>query len=293
MHDELVAFYLPFGPPSASFSAEEDLKRRDDIWHEVRALMPVVDHLPNSRVVDRIGLRDQKFVLNFVLEPSRQISLDFNRGGAETISILLQRDLELLRQSAAAQQKAIFLDASASIPSGFAGSKARRGNQRLHKVMQQYAGQTLVLPFDNGPLALTFPAYPDYRFDGMERTISAFVAQTKPFIVELRGIRYVGDADPASHTLGKTRKRPAVLPFVEERREVGILCAAAQFADVRLLVTVRTALKYHGGSISHFEIVEIQNKMELLSKLGELLPANCFPPEAVTCSCKPGQTQDL
>lgn len=274
MHDELVAFYLPFGPPSASFSAEEDLKRRDDIWREVRALMPVVDRLPNSRLVDRIGLRDQKLVLNFVLEPSRQTSLDFNRGGAEPITILLQRDLELLRQSAATQQKAIFLDTSASIESGFAGSKFLRRNRRLHKVMQRYAGQTLVLPFDNGPLGLTFPAYPDYRYDGITRTISAFVAQTKPFIVELRDIRYVGDADPASHTLGKARKRPAVLPFLEERREVGMLCATAQYADLRLLVTVRTALNYHDGRISHFEIVEIQNKMELLLKRGELLPAS-------------------
>lgn len=274
MHEGLVAFYLPFGSPSASFSADEYLERRELIWREVRTLMPVIDRLPHSQLVDRIGLRDQKLVLNFVLVPVRQTSLAFDRHDAESAFMPLYRDLELLRQSAADQQKAIFFENSETIATGSSGIRSRVGKhpfRALHKLIKMHAGETLVLPFDNGPLSITFPAYPDFRYDGVTRMISAFVIQTRPFFVQLSGIRKLGEPDPAFRTLGKAKKRFALLPMGEERHRAGILCATAEFTDVRIVARVRTAMHFHEDVISHFEIVDIENKKDLLSKLGGIL----------------------
>lgn len=274
MHEELIAFYMPFGSPSASFSADEYLERRELIWREVRTLIPVVDHLPNSQLVDRIGLRDQKLVLNFVLVPARQTSLPLDRHGAESALMLLHRDLELLREFAAAQQKAIYFENSETIATGSSGIRRRVGSQpfrAIHKLIKMHAGETLVLPFDNGPLSITFPAYPNFRYDGVTRMISAFVIQTRPFLVQLSGIRNLGEPDPAFRTLGKAKKRFALLPMGEERQRAGILCATAEFTDVRVVAMVRTAMHFHEDVISHFEIVDIENKKDLLSKLGGIL----------------------
>lgn len=273
MPEKLSAFYLPFAPASATFSTEEELERRKLVWREVRGLMPVVDSLPNSRLVDRIGWRGHETVLYFDLEYSGQMPLTLTRGGIGSPLQLLQHDLDLLRQSAAAQQNAAFLDASAPEESGLSGRGRRTGNpatSRLHNLMKLHEGQTLVLPFANGPMVFAFPGYPDFRYDGVTRTISANVVQARPYQVQLRGIRYDGEDDPAAKTLGKERKRFALLPMGPDRRMAGMLSATAQYHELRLVVRVRTALHFLEERISHYEIVEIVNRDELQSKLGDV-----------------------
>ena len=74
MHESIHAFTLPFGHGDQTFSTDEDLERRKAVRREIKAMMPMADKLPNSRLVDRIGVVNNKHVLHFWLEFTGQLT---------------------------------------------------------------------------------------------------------------------------------------------------------------------------------------------------------------------------
>lgn len=276
MGERISAFFLDFASADARFSTDEERVRRELVWKEVRGLMPIVDSLPNSRLVDRIGIRDGKLAMYFDLEYVGQRGISFDAHGYESALSLLFRDLEMLRESATMQKCAVFIDAAKPSASGLLSGRRHRSkaDRMLHALMKKYEGQSLVLPFSGNPLHLHFPEYPELRYDGMVRTIRACVIQIRPARVQLSRIRYEGEVDPAAVTLGKTRQRYALLPQSMGRRELGVLLAAACFLGMEATLMVRTALDFLSGRISHYEIVSLLNRDSLESKLSSMLVPN-------------------
>ena len=272
MVDRIHAFRLLFGVAGATFTDEEYVERRDALRREASALIPAVGRLTSSRLVDRLGTNDERLALYFDLELTGQESFAYASGGAELPADVLLRDLASLRQSVVDLQKAIVVNANPHIASGVgraAGSSYRRDTER-QTLMRQYQGQALTLQFADGPMVLEFPKVPLYRFDGQVRTIGAYVSKLlPPGEIQLAGIRYEGQAEPAAISLGKKRLRYALLPPGERGKYMGLLCSAAAHSGRRVILNVKTALDFLSDRISHFEVERIKNQDELCAQMDE------------------------
>jgi len=264
MRERIPAFSLPFGAANASYTREEEFERRDTLWREVRALMPAVDQLSSSYLVDRIGIKDGRHELYFDLEFTGQLPFPDGRARTESVGSLLERDLETLHRSIAAQQKEIFLEAHRNT----AGWPARAGHRTTDRdiarwaLMRRYRGQCLSIEFADGPQNIQFPEFPTFICDGETRLISAHVERVEAIAVRLYGIRYEGNADPSAARLGSRRQRFAILPAGSKCLPAGLFCAHAVLTHTRIRLHVKTALDFLTERISHFEIEEVENGEE-------------------------------
>jgi hypothetical protein len=273
MTERLPAFHLQFAAAGATFTEAEERARREALYREARRLIPGVEQLKSSRLIDRIGIDDGRLTLYFDLEHTGQTTLLFERGISENPSQALQRDLRILRDSVTERQKEIFMEV---LPAN-AGDGARteptvakrRKGGTLLALLRKHQGDSLSLQFSSGPVTLTFPAVPPFRLgDGMRR-ITGRIVHVAGAEVKLQGIRYVGDPDPAAATLGKKRQRFALLPAGGVGQHIGLLCAVAAVAGVRVELTVKTALDYLDDRISHYEIERLENHRELTIELAK------------------------
>lgn len=110
--DTIHAFSIPFGPRDATYSPEEMIERRNILCREVRTLMPVANRLPNSRLIERIGIKDGRHELYFDLEYTGQLCLPYGNSQNKSAKALLELDLQLLKRSVDEQQRMFFREAT-------------------------------------------------------------------------------------------------------------------------------------------------------------------------------------
>ncbi len=262
--DTIHAFSLPFGPRGATYSPDEMIERRNVLCREVRALMPVAGRLPNSRLVDRIGIKDGRHELFFDLEYTGQLSLTYSNSQNRSARALLEHDLQLLKRSVDEQQRMIFREAhDRSTGENHHLRGPSRADLSRWALMRQYQGQTLPIAFADGPMTIQFPETLPFECDGIERQINGYVVQIDALQIRLKGIGYEGKPEPAAITLGKARARFAFLPIGSEWRQAGLLCSRALFISRRIAVLVKTAIDPLNGRISHYEIGKVLNEDEL------------------------------
>lgn len=259
MNESIHAFTMQLGYGKQAFSIEEYSERRKALWQEVKALMPAFDKLPNSQLVDRIGIQNDKHVLHFCLEFTGQLSLPSGRNKPEALKTILEHDLSLLRESAKNQQRTIFLEAQhrEQFGTAHARSKSTKSDIALRALMKRHRGESLSLDFSDGLMNFHFPDHPAFRCDGEVRVISARIEKICPISANLASITYMNRDEAEIKILGKAKRRIALLPPEPNRSQIGMRCAETMFKQERISFRVRTALDYLTDRISHYEIDNI------------------------------------
>ena len=254
MNESLPAFVLPFGPADAKYTRLEETRRRETLCRELRILVPAVDQLVSSRLVDLLAVRDGVLVLQFDLAFTGQLSLTDH---ALPVRALLERDLELLRRSLRDQQRAILVDAHMAQDGSTSPVPADAGNASRRSLLRRFHGRSLDIEVGGKNTTLHFPEVPLYRCDGRIHRVRAYIERVEAHAVRLYGVREF-DENGREHPLTEGRRpKVALLPSGRDRLKAGMLCAGALLDRAALALKVRRAEDTLSGGLSHFEIVSV------------------------------------
>jgi len=254
MNESLPAFVLPFGPAEAMYTRAEATRRREILFRELRALVPAVDQLVSSRLVDRLAIRNGVYVLRFDLVFSGQLSLTDR---ALSVRALLERDLERLHRSLTDQQRAILLEAHLAQDGSTSPGPADASQISRRALMRRLRGRRLDIEIGGEIATLHFPEIAPYRCDGQIHRIRAYVERIEAHAVRLYGVRELDEDGRVRPTMEARRPRVALLPSGRDRLDAGVLCAQALLHSVALELAVRRAIDTLSGELSHFEIIRV------------------------------------
>ena len=254
MNESLPAFVLPFGPADAKYTRLEETRRRETLCRELRILVPAVDQLVSSRLVDLLAVRDGVLVLQFDLAFTGQLSLTDH---ALPVRALLERDLELLRRSVRDQQRAILVEAHLAHEGETSPGPADAAQNSRRSLLRRYHGRSLDIEIGGKNTTLHFPEVPLYRCDGRIHRVRAYVERVEAHAVRLYGVRELDEGGRALPITEARRPRVALLPSGRDQRDIGMLCAEALLDREALTLEVRRAVDTLSGALSHFEIVSV------------------------------------
>lgn len=283
MPERIFAFAVALGPAHPGLIHEE--KRKQEARQIVRALMPSTASLIGVGLEERIMSDGRLIWLGFDLVESPQLSLAWDRQrGKRTIQPApVQRMIaELARLQEDTETTTIRLgelEQLAQAISHVSTSEAQSllstlsdDDRRLWQLAHSKRGSRISLTFDNREIGFTLPMFPVHVSDTKHRRIRFQVTSLNRKAATITNVhRLDNDAEDAGSA------PESVTALTRLLRTPGVSDVdgwfglyAAEYCYRNCDATVRVARRAEDFSPSHFELVQIENLVEL-TELGKVV----------------------
>lgn len=270
MAENIEALRYSLAPPGAQISAEEILRRQQELEQELTVLLDS-DRLRQCDLVPVIQAgSDAPLSVVFQLRAKAQMPLNLftesmSPDARGSIIDGQVSDWRALQSSGKATQERInHLAVAATAASGrgvvYSGGDMP-GDKDLWALMVKHRSSTLALITPGGQLRLNFPNLPMFRSDGQIRSIDAVIDNVGRFRANLKGIQ---DSLFPRVKGERAINRLLYLTGADERMN-RLLLTEGMSLNRRIKLLVRTAIDEARGRPHHYELVGIPDR-EYLSQ---------------------------